>query len=185
MNVEADLLAEAERIAEVAAGQEIELLVIGALAMAAHHYVRSTGDVDLAGNVELPQLRRLAETLKTMGYRVDLREPDAQDPLGGVLDIHSASGLVQIISFADRFPAVIHDALREARLVFHKKSRLRILPLPHLVVLKLYAGGYKSKADIIEMLSRNPDVNLNEVAALCDHYRIRGFEEIRRELGKG
>ncbi|MCC5847701.1 MAG: hypothetical protein JJU29_06355 [Verrucomicrobia bacterium] len=182
MNVAGDLLSEAERIAEVAADQGIDLLVVGAMALAAHHYVRSTGDVDLAGNVDLPQLRSLAETLKTLGYRVELREPDAQDPLGGVLDIHSPSGLVQIISFADRFPAVIHDALREARLVLHPKSRLRILPLPHLVVLKLYAGGFKSKADIVEVLSRNPDVNLNEVAALCDQYRIRGFEEIRKEL---
>lgn len=182
MDADKDLLAEAEKIAELAFEQGIELLVIGALALAAHNYVRTTGDVDLAGNVEIAQLEILAGIMKKMGYEVKLRRPDAQDPLGGVLDIHSPAGLIQIISFAQTFPAVIQDALQEADLILREDSRLRILPLRHLVVLKLYAGGFKSKADILEVLSRNPDEDLDAIETLCNRYRIRGFQEIRREL---
>ncbi len=177
-----DLLAEAETVAAVAAAEGIELLVVGALALAAHKYVRSTGDIDLAGVVEVSQLHRLAEALRGKGYAVELNEADAQDPLGGVLDVHSPTGLIQIISFAQKFPAVIQDALREATLVLRGQSSLRILPLAHLVVLKLYAGGFKSKADIVEVLSRNPEADLDAIDALCQQYRIRGFAEIRREL---
>lgn len=184
MESEGDLVSEAEKIADLAAEQQIRLLVVGALALAAYNYVRSTGDVDLAGNVELPDLRKLAEILRTKGYQVEMREPDAQDPLGGVLDIHSDSGLIQIISFAQKFPAVIRDALRDGDMVLRDQSRLKILPLPHLVVLKLYAGGFKSKADIVEVLSRNPEADLDAIEALCEQYRIGGFQEVRRELGR-
>ena len=177
-----DLLSEAERIAEIAATHEVRLILIGALALAAYQYVRTTEDVDIAGNLSLPQLRLLAEGLQGAGYQVDLRMPDAQDPLGGVLDVRSDAGLVQIISFADRFPAVIQDALNDACLVVRENSSLPIVPLPHLVVLKLYAGGLKSKADIVELLSRNPNEDLEEIEALCNRYRIRGFKEIQKEL---
>jgi len=61
-------------------------------------------------------------------------------------------------------------------------SLLQIIPLPHLVVLKLYAGAFKSKADIVEVLSRNEEADLDDIAALCDRYRVWVFAEIRQEL---
>jgi hypothetical protein len=88
---------------------------------------------------------------------------------------------VQIISYAGRFPAVIEDALREATLVARQGSPLRIAPLAHLVALKLYAGGYKSKGDIVELLLRNPGADLAEVRAVCARYRLEGLEELIAE----
>ena len=44
--------------------------------------------------------------------------------------------------------------------------------------LKLYAGGHKSKADIIELLVRNPDLELDEVRSVCARYRLGGLEEL-------
>jgi predicted nucleotidyltransferase len=182
MEPETDLLNDAERIADLANHLGIDLLVIGAMALAAHHYVRATEDIDLAGVVNLDALRKLKETLEKEGYMVTLREPDGQDPLGGVLDIEHSSGMIQIVSFAERFPAVIRDAFHSSGLFLKEKSTLKVSPLPHLVALKLYAGGYKSKSDIFEVLSRNPDADLEEIDALCRKYRIGGFKEIRREL---
>jgi len=98
--------------------------------------------------------------------------------------VRTPAGLVQIISFANRIPAVIRDGLKDAELILRDQSRLKIFPLPHLVVLKLYAGGFKSKADIVELLAGNPDAALDEIQALCSKYRIRGFAEILKELEK-
>ncbi len=89
-----------------------------------------------------------------------------------------------MISFTGRFPAVIRDALNDSPLKVWDNKHLRIIPLPHLVVLKLYAGGFKSKADNVEVLSRNPEANLDEIETPCHRYRIDGFDEIRRELGR-
>lgn len=182
MEKESELIHEAEAVVRLAGSLGHELLVIGAAALAGHHYVRLTNDLDLGGNLPLDQMHDLAEALKLKGYSVELREPDADDPLGGVLDITGGFGQIQIVSFHERFPAVIRDALQEATLRVAEGSPLRIIPLPHLVVLKLYAGGLKSLTDIVEVLSLNEDADLDAIDALCKRYRIQGFAKIREEL---
>jgi hypothetical protein len=57
------------------------------------------------------------------------------------------------------------------------------MPIPQLVALKLYAGGWKSLADVVEMLRRNPEVDLVELGETCRKYRIRGWEKVMEELG--
>ncbi|MCC5842641.1 MAG: hypothetical protein JJU05_00170 [Verrucomicrobia bacterium] len=76
MDKNPDLLAESEAVAELAFEQGHELLVIGALALAAHKYVRTTSDIDLAGNVELTGLETFAGILQEKGYGVELRNPE-------------------------------------------------------------------------------------------------------------
>ena len=93
-------------------------------------------------------------------------------------------GLLQIISFADRFPAVIDDAIRAATLVVREGSSLRLVPIPHLIALKLYAGGFKSKADIVELLVRNPDLDVSQVQSLCKRYRLSGLDELIEEASR-
>jgi len=155
--------------------------VIGAVALAAYHYVRQTDDVDLGVNANLTQLRALSISLTQAGFSVELREPDSQDPLGGVIDVQGDFGLLQIISFADRFPAVIDDAVLASTLHVREGSPLKLVPLPHLIALKLYAGGYKSKADIVEILKCNPDIDWDAVRRLCAGYRLPGLDELIAE----
>lgn len=178
MNRQIDILSVSEDILAILREQELNAIVIGAVALAAHHYVRQTLDLDLATNADLKAMRRLVETLTKHGYEAVLREPDLDDPLAGVIDVTGPFGLVQIISYANRFPAVIDDALREATLSIRPGSHLMIVPIPHLVALKLYAGGLKSKADIVELLRRNPGIDLNNVQAVCSRYRLGGLEEL-------
>lgn len=176
-----DLLRTAEEVLAVLARHHLDAVVIGAVALAAHHYVRQTEDLDLGVNADVPTLRAVVASLREAGFEAELREPDATDPLGGVIDVSGRFGLIQIISYAGRFPAVIEDAVRLATLVVREGSPLKIVPIPHLIALKLYAGGHKSKADIIELLVRNPDLDLDEVRAVCARYLIGGIDELIAE----
>ena len=63
-------------------------------------------------------------------------------------------------------------------MVFRRESPA----LPQLVALKLYAGGLKSKADILELLTRNPEADLDEIRKVCKRYRVGGLDAILREL---
>lgn len=63
----------------------------------------------------------------------------------------------------------------------YRRSPLRLVPIPHLIALKLYAGGHKSKADIVELITRNPELDLEEVRKLCAGYRLKGLGELVRE----
>lgn len=181
MNGSDELLREAEEILALLRRHRVDAVVIGAVALAAHHYVRMTDDLNLGVNANVATLREIAASLREAGRQVELREPDQGDPLGGVIDVRSRGGLIQIISYADRFPAVIDDALRLSTLPAQEGSALRIVPLPHLIALKLYAGGFKSKADIVELLIRNPKLDLAEVRAVCARYQLDGIEELIEE----
>ena len=144
------VIAAAEKVSAILAAEGVDALVIGAIALAAHGYVRFTDDLDLGVNTDLRTLHRVALALRTAGFEVELREPDGADPLGGVVDVRGSFGLVQIVNYGGRFPAVIDGGIAVADTVVRPGSTLRIVPLPHLVALKLYAGGAKSRADIVE-----------------------------------
>ncbi len=103
----------AERIVALLAALDVPVVVIGAVALAAHGYIRFTEDIDLRPG-----------------------------------------------------------------------SLLRITPIPQLVALKLYAGGWSSKADIIELLRRNPETDLEMLRETCGKYRLNGLEELLEELGQ-
>lgn len=178
MNDPDALLSAAETVAAILKEHEIDAVIIGAVALAAHHYVRQTEDLDLGINAPLPKLRQLTEAFLQAGFQAELREPGTEDPLGGVIDVRGSFGLVQIVNFADRFPAVIDDAVRSSTVVAREGSALCLVPIPHLIALKLYAGGHKSKADIIELIARNPGLDLEAVRNLCAGYRLSGIDEL-------
>lgn len=178
METPSDILEAAEKVLAIMQRHRIDAVVIGAVALAAHRYVRQTEDLDMAVNADLEHLRLLTAALNAEGYHSTLHEPDAQDPLGGVIDVEGIFGTLQIISYAGKFPAVIDDALREAKIAVRAGSPLKLVPLPHLVALKLYAGGMKSKADIVELLLRNPEADLEAVRTLCASYRLAGLDEL-------
>ncbi|HRT30102.1 MAG TPA: hypothetical protein P5527_09935 [Kiritimatiellia bacterium] len=183
MNDADAILNAAEDIVSILQTHRVEAVVIGAVALAAFHYVRYTEDVDLGVNADLPTLRAVADSLRCAGYTVDLREPDITDPLGGVIDVSGPFGLIQVVSFAGRFPAVVDDAVRLSNVVVRAGSPLRLVPFAQLIALKLYAGGHKSKADIVELLVRNPECDLNEVRRTCTSYRLTGLDELIVESG--
>ena len=66
-------------------------------------------------------------------------------------------------------------------MVVRPGSPLKIVPLPQLVALKLYAGGLKSKADIAELLKHNPEADVDSIRNTCKSYRLCGLEEIISE----
>lgn len=175
-------LEEAERIAELLLAEGLSVVVIGAVALAAHRYIRFTQDIDLGVDADINQMRGLVEVLRGAGYAVELHEPDGEDPLGGVIDISGDFGLVQIVNFGNRFPAAIRDALAGEDIRMRPDGGLRIMPIPQLVALKLYAGGWKSLADIVELLRRNPEVDLEMIGETCRKYRLRGWGKVLEEL---
>jgi hypothetical protein len=173
-----EIIQAAEQIAGILESRGVGSVVIGAVAMAAHGYVRFTHDLDLGVNTDLSTLRSAARELQGAGFAVVLRDPDGQDPLGGVVDVRGPFGLVQIVNYGGRFPAVIDGGLAAADTVIRAGSRLRIVPLPHLVALKLYAGGTKSRADIVELLAHNPDADMDAIRELCRSWRLGGLDPL-------
>jgi hypothetical protein len=169
----------------LALGEEgVDCLLIGALALAVHGYPRDTQDLDLAVAVLPRTLQSVADKLEERGHLVQFRLPDPQDPLGGVLDVRATEGgeLVQVVNFsnppAGGFPKLVEDSLKDA-VSLPTGTALKVVDPYHLVVFKLYAGGRKSEHDILELLERHPELDMERLRALCAGYRMeRELEQV-------
>lgn len=62
------ILDVAERIGGMIAARNLPVLVIGAVALAAHRYVRFTKDIDLGVHADLSEMRSMVAALLAQGY---------------------------------------------------------------------------------------------------------------------
>ena len=136
----------------------------------------------------------MARVLRVAGLGTELRYPDDDDPLGGVLvvwDLSDGKGerhdVVEVVNFLN--PGRL--MLTPASLAIQRATRLdgielNCVALPDLVALKLYAGGTADHADIVQLLARNPDADLNEIRIVSEpfdeHGRLSSLIEEARKL---
>lgn len=171
----------AERVATIARGLGIESALIGAYALAAHHFVRGSSDIDLGTMVQLQDLWRLKRAVEEVGLQARLSTPDEQDDLGGVLQIWNRVDEdgdpiepLDVVNFLNpyrprRTPA--SDAIRNAESLPDNPS-LRCPRLADLVALKLDAGGPRDRADVVDLLVVNTDADLDEIRTTCAKYGL-------------
>lgn len=182
-------IAAAEKVIYLLGEAKIDAAVIGAMALAARGYYRGTEDFDLAVCAEpFRQLKAVAEGLEALGYDVEFREPDADDPLGGVLDVTGHGfRLIQVVNFLNPYnrhaARLAEEAIQSAEDM--PDVRARVVTVPYLVALKLYAGGRRNETDVLELLERNPQVTLEEVRAVCERHRLgEKLEPLLSELSR-
>jgi hypothetical protein len=170
MTTEDRTLALAAELAAALAEHGAKCAVIGAVALAVRGYPRATEDIDLA-TVTDPNvvLLAVAEEMRGRGYEAELAMPDADDPLGGVLTVRSPdSDPVQVVNYFNPWNGWVpagKQAVETAETDL--LPSLAVVDVPHLVALKLYAGGRKSELDILELLERQPTDVLDAVRKVC------------------
>lgn len=187
-------LALAERVAVAARQQGIATALIGAAALAVHRYTRGTEVIDLATAVDpATQLVTLERALADAGLRTQLRLPDDEDPLGGVLVVWGQEDergvpvdTVEVVNFLNPGNARANPARTAiARAVEVPGTALRCVSLADLVALKLYAGGSSDLADIVQLLARNAGVDLEAIRVTAGPYDNRGrLEELIAEAAQ-
>ena len=168
----------AASVAEILDEAGVASAVIGAAALAAWGYPRATEDIDLAVATDpFSTLREAQRRIATeLPVEARLVTPDADDPLGGVLTV-TGEGFdpVQVVNFLNPLGGGSNpgsDAVAQAVSGMVGGTRLRVVSLPYLVALKLYAGGYKSRLDVLELLSRNPSAPLDEIGQVCERFEL-------------
>lgn len=179
-------LALAEHVAEAARKVGFDTALIGATALAVHRYVRGTEDIDLAAAVNPhTQLVELEKELASAGLYTQLRLPDDDDPLGGVLIVSAfrdeaaePSDVVEVVNFFNPgriVPTPAAAAISRAQPL--PGSALRCVTLEDLVALKLYADGLADHADIVQLLALNADVDLEAVRRVAAPFDAGGHLE--------
>ncbi len=179
------LLELARTVVREARDSGVPTAIIGALAMAHHGYVRATVDVDLAACASFQlQLRPLAERLRQLGLHVDLRAPDDDDPLAGLLRVRAApdGDPVDLVNFRAN-PPLGRVAVERA---VASPDGFAYVRVPELVALKLFAGSRFDRDDAARLLGEADGVDIDEVRRVCvDAGLGEQIESLLRRLDAG
>lgn len=164
-------LAVAKQVSEILAQCKIRCMVVGAAALAVHGYARQSVDLDLAVYANPFETFRDAHAqLTRAGLNAELVMPDAEDPLGGVINVTGSDfEPIQVINFDNPMNRrgihkLVGDILSE---IEPGASGLAVVPLELLVLLKLFAGDSQSQRDIHELLRANPNCDREKITALA------------------
>jgi len=139
--------------------------LVGALAVAAHGYVRATDDVDFACPADPKDIQvRLSRAGIMSGIRRgDVLERDIRSVVYGTIDG---------IRFDILFPPVPIDWSRTVLLPLAQGSRLRVVDLDGLIRLKLRAGGPQDLIDVVHLVRRHPEMQAKALA-VAEAYGLR------------
>ncbi len=127
--------------------ESIPHAIIGAAALSAHGVSRSTADVDLLTND--PRCLTPSTWAPLSGHcEIDIRRGDGDDPLKGVVRF-SRPGEMDVDIVVGR-----HAWQQECveRAVAMAALEAKVVGLPDLVLLKLYAGGPQDAWDVHQVL---------------------------------
>jgi hypothetical protein len=123
--------------------------LVGALAVAAHGYVRATRDVDLVTRIPLKEAR---ERLAKHGVRARLRRGDV---LAG--DFPCVRGVLDGVEFDVLPPLVPIDWEQTVEIPLTSGDKLRVVDARTIIHLKLRAGGPQDVLDVAMLLQRHPE----------------------------
>ncbi|MFW5968557.1 MAG: hypothetical protein ACOCV2_13620 [Persicimonas sp.] len=179
----------AEDVSALLSDLGVESAVIGAMALGVHGYARGTDDFDLGVITSEPEeiFEQIVAELSAE-FDTDYRLPDASDPLGGVLTIEGAGMQpIEIVNFVNRDNLTLRSpgpaAVRHSKAGLIEDSPLKVVTLPYLVALKLFAGGFASLGDAVALLEHNPDADLEMIREVCREYGLeREFDAVVDEL---
>jgi len=178
--VPSDVLRLAGEVSQALTGSGAQPIVIGAVALAAHGYLRATEDVDFGIAVDPKHLEHLASVLREalVDVEVTVEMPTPDDPLGGVIDVRrggEGGDHVQVVNFDNApgggFPALVRDA---RRLPFEFPGGVRgyLASAEDIVFFKLYAGGWRSQRDVRELL-KWAQVDRGRLDELAERYNMQ------------
>lgn len=132
-------------VAAVLTEQEIEYMVIGAMAAAVHGSIRATTDADALVSVGKSKLAQLKGVLKKAGFNVELRSGDADDPIPALLVLGDKHG--NRVDLLCGLRGLEKDVFSRAITVPFLGSSLRVVGVEDFVAMKCFAGGPQDLAD--------------------------------------
>jgi hypothetical protein len=132
-------------VAAALADQDVDYVVIGAMAASVHGSIRATTDADALVSVSVPKLRQLQRGLRKAGFSTDLRHGDADDPIGALLAVTDKHGnRVDLLAGLRGFDA---QAFSRAITVPFLGSSLRVIGREDFIAMKCFAGAPQDIAD--------------------------------------
>lgn len=146
---------------QVLRAENVDYVVIGAMAAAVHGVIRASRDADALLSVDTSGLEWLERRFKTAGFNTVFRRGDIDDPIGAVLALRDRfdNRVDLLVGIRGFDPAAFSRTIE----VPFDGETLRFVSLEDFVAMKVFAGSPQHIADArsaLEAASEPPDVDL-------------------------
>ena len=168
-------------VVEILQRENIDYVVIGALALAAHGVVRASTDVDGLLYITAGRMARLRTRLERAGFAADLHHGDEEDPIPAVLVLGDGHGnRVDLLGgLRGMDPALFSRALA----VPFMGLRLRIVGREDFIAMKCFAGGPQDLLDAQSAYRSAPGpVDLDLLRAITRRFGREAADHLERVL---
>ncbi len=133
--------------------EKVEYLVVGAYALAAHGFVRATGDIDLWIRCSKENAERIIRALAKFGAPLfDLTRDDLMKP-GLIFQIGIIPRRIDILTSIDG--VTFEDAWGLREVIVVDDISVQVISRPHLLQNKKKAGRPKDKVDVAWLENEN------------------------------
>lgn len=135
--------------------EKVEYLVVGAYALAAHGFVRATGDIDLWIRCSKENAKRVVRALiKFEAPLFDLTTDDLKKP-GLIFQIGVVPRRIDILTSIDG--VTFEDAWDLRKEITVEDIKVQVISRPHLLRNKKKTGRPKDKVDAAWLEKENPE----------------------------
>jgi hypothetical protein len=164
MHRKTELVTLLERVVAALERARVACAVCGAGALAVHGIARSTYDIDLLTTDPRALSDATWRALAGTAAHVEIRRGDDDDPLRGVVRVtQDGERPVDVIVGRHAWQTALVDAADAARVL---GTSVRVVGVPALILLKLYAGGPQDLWDIEQLLAVGGDDAVRAVDAI-------------------
>jgi len=132
--------------------EKVEYLLVGAYALAAHGFVRATGDIDLWIRCSEENAERVISALIKFGALSDLTADDLKKP-ELIFQIGIAPRRIDILTSIDG--VTFEEAWAMRKKITVEDMSVQVISRPHLLQNKKKAGRPKDKADVAWLEKEN------------------------------
>jgi hypothetical protein len=168
-------------VATVLADQEIEYAVIGAMAASVHGSIRATTDADALVSVSTAKLAQLQRAFKKAGFATELRQGDADDPIGALLVISDKHG--NRVDLLTGLRGLDAEAFSRSVTVPFMRSSIRVIGREDFIAMKCFAGGPQDVVDARDCLrTASEPINVDLLRRLTRRFGRPAADVLERLL---
>jgi len=171
-------------IADILAAQDVDYIVIGAIAASVHGIVRGTTDADALISAAASGLARLENGLRQAGFTTDLRRGDADDPIPALLAVTDEHG--NRVDLIAGLRGLDPGAFGRGITVPFLKRRLRVVGREDFIAMKCFAQGPQDLVDAREaLLAVTPDqpIDIDLLRFLVRRFGRPAADQLEKLLG--
>jgi hypothetical protein len=130
---------------EILRRERVDYLVIGAFALSVHGVVRASRDVDALLQISLTRIKKLQRKFEGAGFRVALREGDADDPIPMMLGLGDSHG--NQVDLLGGLRGLDPKAFSRGIEVYFQGIPLRVVGREDFIAMKCFADGPQDLLD--------------------------------------